>query len=95
METFGRTRSSQMNTKTESMGLLGRYIVRSYIEPLLLFFYYISYIGIHCQYDGSSTLTTAAWKQPVKPAIKFYFLRRLCFIILLFSYSFCELIFLH
>lgn len=54
-----RTRSSQMETKTESMGLLGRYIVRSYIEPLLPF-YYISYIGIHCQYDGSSTLTTAA-----------------------------------
>lgn len=61
-----------------------------YIRQLLLF-YYVSYIGIHCQYDGSSSLTRAACKQP---AIKFYFLHRLCFIIQLFSsfFFFCKLI---
>lgn len=29
-------------------------------RAVIAFFYYISYIGIHCQYDGSSSLTDAA-----------------------------------
>lgn len=58
METFGRTRSSQMNTKTESMGLLGRYIVRSYIEPLLLFF-----ITYHILASTANMMAVPLWPQ--------------------------------